>query len=360
MEAFLGFDFYGSGNVGDDLMLAGFLNLCSEFDFTFNCVVPRSVSLLSQRFPEVNWLQDSEYDREEVLSESDMWVGVGDTPFSDRQSSWLLDYVVDQVDLCKRHGNPMYMIGVGAEKELLTSIHRPKASKIIESVKRIVTRDRISLRILEKVWNNHSYLDKIVQGVDLANFYLVNSCLDGMIDRGKIGICYWDEDYNSEQRLFLKDLLNILRERGYDVEFFANETRPQYERRIYRDLVGFWGWLGIHTKSSFYCPGYVSSSTINELISHYKRYDVVVASRYHALLTAAWMGKRCVGIDNRSKTAALAASLGITAISVPCDVEVAINTIEQSQVINRSELTRLISKGKVVKDLLDQMYEGNA
>jgi hypothetical protein len=54
----IGHHFFGAGNIGDDLMIAGFLdalNSCQR-DFTLSCAIPFDTGSQGIRFPEVNWL----------------------------------------------------------------------------------------------------------------------------------------------------------------------------------------------------------------------------------------------------------------------------------------------------------------
>src|SRR5262249_30953143 len=123
----LGFDFYGAGNVGDDLMLQGFLASIppeQADSLHFACITPHQVASQRQRFKQIEWFASPQVNREEMLSQCDYWLGVGDTPFQITCGSWFLDKILNDLRLTQRHGLPMHMIGIGAEEEVLQSAEK--------------------------------------------------------------------------------------------------------------------------------------------------------------------------------------------------------------------------------------------
>ena len=87
----LGLPFYGSGNIGDDLMLRGFLwgldRLGLRSGIQLDALSDFCGNYLNIAFPEVRWRKfDSAIKAEAV----DIWAGVGDTPLQSQSESWLL------------------------------------------------------------------------------------------------------------------------------------------------------------------------------------------------------------------------------------------------------------------------------
>jgi hypothetical protein len=76
MDNLLGFDFYGTGNIGDELMLDGLPGAGGAADaIPLQCVIrdERRITTLARRFPAVQWTSAEE-------KRYRKWMGVGSTP----------------------------------------------------------------------------------------------------------------------------------------------------------------------------------------------------------------------------------------------------------------------------------------
>src|ERR1700761_6297644 len=95
----LGFDFYGSGNIGDDLMLAGFLQGLSQVGSAWPALHGRSrfpLGTQQTRFPEITWVDTAAAARKPADPEA-CWAGVGDTPFQLTSGPWFLEYSLEEL-----------------------------------------------------------------------------------------------------------------------------------------------------------------------------------------------------------------------------------------------------------------------
>src|SRR4051812_39380881 len=106
----IGHHFFGSGNIGDDLMLAGFLEGVPP-GVRMTCA-SQTAAKQRARFPQVEWLPYDSASRAAAIEACDAWVGVGDTPFQVVVGTWFLDHLAEEVALCRRYGKPMFFIGV--------------------------------------------------------------------------------------------------------------------------------------------------------------------------------------------------------------------------------------------------------
>ncbi len=315
IRIFLGFDFYGAGNIGDDLMVQGFINTLkrqspSQVSFPLTCVLPRDIVSQQRRFPMVDWYCSDAINQEVLLSKQDCWVGVGDTPFQIQCGPWFLNKLMEDVKLVNRLKKPMYMIGVGAESEVAIVAH--SLGPISQQLTHVWTRDDFTKEFLIKKARMDS--QKISLGADLAHIALreiFGQRGDGSPQRSMIAINYFSEGKNrkelSEVKLFIQDVSTT-----EPVMFIGNETRQGMgaEYDIYQELFGgFLNWFA-KSKVKFYVPNYESSSLV-DLVRHFEQYDVVMSSRYHALLTAAWAGCKVVALTRSSKIKALADELGM-------------------------------------------------
>src|SRR5688572_19983108 len=104
----IGHHFFGSGNVGDDLMLAGFLQgVAGAAPVRTSCASPFAAGQ-RKRFPQVQWADYSPQSRAAAVEACDAWVGVGGTPFQVVVGTWFLDHLAEEVALCRRYGKPMF------------------------------------------------------------------------------------------------------------------------------------------------------------------------------------------------------------------------------------------------------------
>ena len=147
----IGHHFFGSGNIGDDYMLAGFLALAAETmpGARLTCCTPFDRASQQHRLPGVTWLDYTDAARDEAIAACDAWIGVGDSPFQSEVGSWFLDHLLAERDRCRRFGKPMYFFCVGVND--FGAMENPATRAIVESAARIWTRDAQSARLLTAI-----------------------------------------------------------------------------------------------------------------------------------------------------------------------------------------------------------------
>ncbi len=315
MQIFLGFDFYGAGNIGDDLMLAGFLTLIPE-EYSITCVIPRSPASQEHRFPRITWIQGKDEAREDAIRQCDLWIGVGATPFSAVHRAWLLRHMERDLTWCRRLDKPVALVGVDADERLLHSDYRELAAKTLKQCRIVVTRDQNSVDVLRALVPEPE--ERLVPGIDLANFYLAQRAPQerNLASRQSLGVCYWEETMQRRQLKALRLALRRLRREGERIVFFANEVRPEFDHAVYRRVTTLRDrWHG-RNPMRFESPDHAGGN-LADLIAHFSTYHTVVSSRYHALLVAAWMGCRVLALGQRPKVALLARDLEIPLVCPP-------------------------------------------
>ncbi|MFA5386676.1 MAG: polysaccharide pyruvyl transferase family protein [Candidatus Paceibacterota bacterium] len=313
---FIGFDIYGAGNVGDDLTLGGFLHAFpGNSRFKISCILPKQrIGSQEKRFPQIDWLpsEDAERRRKEIIADSEYWLGVGDTPFQATGGNYFLNKIYSDIQLIKQK---KYMVGVGCEEEVLKE--KNLAEEITKNIDYIWTRDEASKSILVDRLKGDP--NKISVSGDLANIALRNIFLNNAPkDSSKyaLGLLYFSESLEGNDLHALKKFMaNFIKKKN--VAFIGNETRKlsKYEYFIYKLL--FWDSIIMFRKApDYYMPDY-KNADLSGLVSHFNNYDVVMASRYHAILTAAWAGCRLVALDRSSKIRFLSKELGIPLVKKP-------------------------------------------
>ena len=316
---FLGFDFYGAGNIGDDLMLKGFLDTFGRHcNGRFVCALPEDrITSQKLRFNQVDWLSVNEEQRGELASSCDCWLGVGGTPFQFSGGPWLLKRIGR--DFHDLPDTKKWMIGVGCEEEVLKE--ETSAKRITSEIEHIWTRDEKGRSLLVDSLGTPS--ERVTSGGDLAHIALKNifSPREPQSEGEEtVGIVYYAENFTYNNEIALKKFVRrILNDRK--VVFLANDVRVQkgFETAVYKKLFGgVRGLIGL--RPSLISPNY-DTLDISSLVGHYSKIDTVMASRYHAILTAAWAGCRVVALDRSSKIRNLAIELDIPLVSSPFTVE---------------------------------------
>lgn len=348
MNIFLGFDFYGAGNIGDDLMLNGFLTGLPDISKNYKiiCLLRKQRKINSQqlRFPEIQWIEpNSSESRSALIANSEIWLGVGDTPFQMIAGPWFIDRLIEDLNLALKYKKPAYMLCVGGEREVLSV--KDKLVRVLDAVHHIWTRDEFTYDLLTNEINVER--NKITVGSDLANVILKNIFLnlekncdrkyDLAIDHASSHLL---NDSNIRQlRSFLNQISN-----NKSVLFIANDVRKRIytEWAYYKRMFLIKELLGL-SKIKFYVPEY-NNSTINDLVSHYKNYKVVITSRYHGLLSAAWAGCKVAAIARSSKINAFAKELDIPFVSEPFTVSKLYHAYENAKQISNQVLENLVKK----------------
>src|ERR1700733_6488986 len=95
-EFLIGLDFFGAGNLGDDLMLAGFLKGIKDLGLSSKMRRLRALCSLDRvsqriRFPEIDWVDGkAKGAREDAFKSADAVLGIGGTPFQISIGRWFL------------------------------------------------------------------------------------------------------------------------------------------------------------------------------------------------------------------------------------------------------------------------------
>ncbi|HMS32633.1 MAG TPA: polysaccharide pyruvyl transferase family protein [Ignavibacteria bacterium] len=313
IKIFLSFDFYGAGNIGDDLMMDGFLKGLKYNDYEFYCSIPREPEHQRVRFPSVNFVEFKE--REKTAASCGIWVGVGDTPVQIKSGKWFLQKLTADIELLRKGSKKYFMIGIGAEKEAVSE--KEHYIKALERVDHFWTRDISTTDIIVNDFEIPA--QKVTSSSDLANISLSKIFSSGnKVNKFKydIGICYYDENAEEANLSALKQFLKksgLMRKKL----LFSNAVNKKgiYEFELYKKIFPMIDRLLYNVE--LYQPDYFSSGSINELLKHYTECETIMTSRYHSALTAAWAGSKVVILERSSKVSSLANELGIKEVKKP-------------------------------------------
>lgn len=339
-KIFLSFDFYGAGNIGDDLMLKGFLEGMGNSDFEYYCYIPRSNEHQKNRFPEINFIAKD--DRERISRECSIWIGAGDTPIQVKSGDWFINKLQED-SACKRKNNfKYYFIGIGAEKEAV--IKKRIFKEILKDVDYFWSRDKMTTDVL--VDSLEVDKEKVTTSSDLANIFLRNHNHESEKTdfKHEAGICYYDENTEEEN---LKEIKKFVKKnfKKNEVLFFGNEAsiKGNYETAIFRKMYGKSNRI-FNRGINYYSPDYLNEKRLENLISHYNDCRIVMTTRYHALLTAAWKGCRVVSLERSSKVTSLSKELGVEEVTKPYTQAKLLSAFLNAKAVDRNLLEKLYEK----------------
>jgi polysaccharide pyruvyl transferase WcaK-like protein len=316
-QILLGFDFYGAGNIGDDLMMAGLIDALFMNQDSAGCpsysISAHNIQSQRLRFPQISWIA---HRRAAPLTfpSDNLWIGAGGTPFQLTCGTWLLRRLLKDL-ACIRKFKRKVLINVGAESEI--SPKTAKYSHCANSFDAISTRDKQSTNILTQMLDVSP--DRVFTGGDLANISLPNilsskaiskiACL-GMIIAG-----------DTLSRADINVIGDFIANRDIPVHLIAQETRNAHfcERHVYKRL-SRWLRPRFSKNITLSIPDY-NCGSLYDLIKPIAQCETVISTRYHGLLTAAWAGCRVAAIARSSKVAALAENLSVPYCNLPITME---------------------------------------
>lgn len=341
----VGHHFFGAGNLGDDLMLAGFLAAVKEQrrPLRLTCASAFDRGSQARRFPQVNWLDYEPAARESAIQACDAWVGVGDTPFQVVVGPWFLDHLVADCELCRRRRKPMYFVGIGVNEP--EALEDQRARMVLEYATHVWARDERSAELLART----GAANKVTAAADLAHVYLRNRSWP-TAENQTIGYVLNFEDSRQFDPSAVCELLAAFAQRRH--RWLVQEARklagselatldslpPDCRRRL--ELIS---------------PSY-SHDTLDQMLDRWGAPAWLISSRYHAALVGAWMGARVLMVERSEKIRGLVRQCGFASIEAFRDASAVRSATEDARPIERSRLEKLAySAADACRQLLNRV-----
>ncbi|MBE7212880.1 MAG: polysaccharide pyruvyl transferase family protein, partial [Gluconacetobacter diazotrophicus] len=323
----------GSGNLGDDLMLAGFLEAARPRwlqGVALTCCTAQDAASQRLRFPEIDWLPYDEAFRAACIERADAWLGLGDTPFQATGGhTWFLDHLRQEAAWCRRHGTPMYYLGVGVNER--AAADHPQTRALVAQAERLWVRDEHSAELLRPLTTP----GKIVAGADLAHLALVEAEFPAP-EPGTLGLVLNFEDPAQYRLEGLAALLDAAAARP--TRWLAQEIRP---------LPGSETWL--HDRLPARCraraplrtPDYARATSARALLQGWEGVEAMFVSRYHASLVGAWMGVKVAAFARSDKVVGAIRQLGLATVPNLDDPAAILRAVETARPVERHVLLDL-------------------
>ena len=273
LHVHIGHHFFGSGNLGDDLMLAGFLAAARPAwlqTVTLTCCTPHDLASQRLRFPEIEWLPYDPATRTACIRRSAAWLGLGDTPFQATGGhTWFLDHLCEEAAWCRRYGVPMYYLGVGVNER--ATVRYPQMRLLVGQAERLWMRDEEAVEMLGGL----AAPGKATAHADLAHLALAAASFPPSLP-GTLGLVLNFEDpahFRLEPLAALVQAADPAR-----VRWLAQEIRPLAgsETFLHERLPA-----GLRARVPLLVADYAGTGSALDLLSAWEGLDALFTSRYH-------------------------------------------------------------------------------
>ena len=299
----IGHHFFGAGNFGDDLMLAGFLRAVRSAGASLHltCATPHDHASQARRFPEIEWIPYDPRRRQAAIAACDAWVGLGGTPFQAEGGPWFLDHLAGDLETCRARHTRVAFLGVGVNDA--AAVRHPVTRAACEYADRIWTRDEASADWLAPL----APPGRVEAGGDLGAIELAG-LLPGEAPRAGAGphaavaVCF--DGPVQPAPGWLSELVRHLSSRG-TCEWAVQEVRPLPGSEL--DLLARLG-DEVRARVTVHTPDY-AHETLDGLLAPIAGADLVVANRYHSALAGAFAGCALLVLPRSAKLDGLAQQL---------------------------------------------------
>ncbi len=336
----IGHHFYGAGNTGDDLMLAGFLEAlggrpeafgyqlsavgaASQTHFHITCCTPFDREVLKLRFPEVEWLPYDGATRLRAIEACDLWLGLGGSPWQNAVSRWFIDHLEQERRWCAATRKPMRFLGVGGQDAAAYDL--PETRAVCQQAESIWTRDAATAEALSQIVSGV----RVRQGADLAHIWLEKH----PPRPAKVGrfVTVLNFDYASwpGMEAALKSLEALpARERIW----LAQESRalPGAELQLHAQL--------LEQERARWSLQLAERPSMLQATQEWPCGEWQLSSRFHATIVAAWAGSKTVVLATNDKLRGIATELGYPALAPDADLSHLANLLQASQSPSRPKL----------------------
>jgi ADP-heptose:LPS heptosyltransferase len=298
----IGLNYFGAGNIGDDVMMAGFLRALGALSerVQLTCCTPHDIASQRLRFPQIDWRPDDPRSRSRAVQDADIWLGLGDTPFQLHSGTWMRDHLWQQAELAGEYDVPMFFLGAGVEDAI--ALEDSIFGDIAKASSGIWTRDSMSSDVLRRITPA-----PVQAGADLSHIYLSDGNLPPVDDEFDLGLLLTFED--SELHDAAKAVHTRLPPRK--IAWLVQEVRSLAGS----DRAAFDSVPATQRPHFMQCIPDYRARSVRQLLSCWPSCKIVAASRYHGLAIMAWRGARLLAIQRSAKIGAVATDLEIPVVN---------------------------------------------
>ena len=340
----LGLHYMGAGNVGDDLMIAGFIAALQKniYKIRLTACTPHAIEPQKLRFPEIEWFPYETAERSRLIASADVWLGLGDTPFQSDCGNWMIKHLQEELIMCRQYKLPMYFLDCGFNNE--NALKNKIIQEVINYTSHIWTRDNLTYRQLVKL----AGINKVTAGADLAHVWL-EQWQPEKKEKKSIGWVMNFENKNQFNPVILSQAVTKLEDKHH--YWLVQEVRKLNgsEKNLLDRLR-----KKVAENLRICIPEYASAGRMEELLSAWIIPEIIVSSRYHATLIGAWAGCKILPVVRNDKLRGVVEDLDCVYIDSITDDKNIIHQLKQCDKIARNKLKTL---SKVAKKSIDDFID---
>ena len=306
-----------AGNIGDELMMLGFLTLARPMKGgtieVWDAESP-AVQWFPEEFSYISWMDNDVCER--CASASHVVLLVGGTPVSELVGlDWPLKALEKRLKYCHVRGVPVHGVGVGVDR-----LKKPEARRIFqEAFLPIASWTVRSAHCRDALRDLGVPQDRIVVASDLAWLHAPISdrkawassrwkILGVDLSRPLIGVNVVSEVWKDNTALYQNlaiALDGIARDHDAQIAFMCNEVRegPYFDRAAALSVMGMMETSPFLLPNHYYHP--------DEMIALLSHVDVTLSQRYHFTIESVMAGTVPVSFARGQKLAGLIEELGM-------------------------------------------------
>jgi polysaccharide pyruvyl transferase WcaK-like protein/2-polyprenyl-3-methyl-5-hydroxy-6-metoxy-1,4-benzoquinol methylase len=314
------FNGLGAGNIGDELMMLGFLNLIHPKDGSTIEIWDENSSVINwfpKRYRYIPWRDDRMC--EQHIMSSHAVLLVGDTPVTELVGlDWPLKALREKLLFCHKSGIPVYAVGVGVDQ-----LKDPEALQIFYDAFL-----PISSWTVRSASCRHALTalgvpdDRIIVASDLAWLYepvadvtswaLSQWELLGIdVNRPLVGVNVVCEVWGSNVALYRNlaiALDRIAEDHDAQIAFMCNEVREgaYFDRAAAEVVMGMMKTSPVFLPNHYYHP--------DEMIGLLSQVDVSLSQRYHFTIESVMAGTVPVSFARGQKLSGLIEEIGMNPV----------------------------------------------
>ncbi len=288
----IGFDFWGAGNLGDDLMLAGFQSWIETHlpEWSLSALCAHDIAAMRLRFPRIRWFPADPASRAEALRGANVWVGLGGGVFQIEVGTWILDQMLADMSAAKRHGLKTFLVGVGVNNR--AALQTDQARHIHEVADALWLRDTACL---EMALSCGFSAEKTRLGADTGHLFCAAAHIRPARPETALVIHARPSDLADAA------LLELHRRIRSGFSWVCQEVRPIPDSEF---LLHSAGSPEFRRAFPLVLPDYPTAS-IAGLHSAVADWQRVLSSRFHTSLAAAWSGAALAVFERNDKLRAI-------------------------------------------------------
>ncbi len=323
MHIHLGHIFFGSGNFGDDLVVAGFLEGVRTIPgLRLTCVSAFDTASQQRRFPQIEWYPNVQEHHDRLVQECDLWLGLGASVLQPENDHWLLPGHTASLTACRNLNKPVFFLGSGIDYR--RDAKRPEIRLLLDTARAIWTREALSSQALEAMGYRHGRT-----GADLSHLYL-GSLPAPTIETGRTGfVCNFELS-----RQYTIEALAALIDASATPSWLVQEVRTLDGSEL--DILGRLPEAA-KQRLDLRQPDYAEDD-IPTMLASWGAPEQIFTTRFHGAIIGAWRGSRVVAFERQQKLRGIAQTLGIQSFTTLPDPAALARAFAEARPVPRAVL----------------------